>query len=158
MGQCACLFPGLFGCPNAAERDCLDRTRPDICQGTLDQGAPAGAELFANLSQSLLPPRHAGFGEVVPIWRLAADITGCQLVARTVLAGQEPHRKRATSEYGEIMGLAARQRLFVGAEDVQLLLDRDASSTGGEDVDDIGGLVGRAVAADCSLPLLRSRS
>jgi hypothetical protein len=56
------------------------------------------------------------------------------------------------------MGLAARQRFFVRAEDVQLLLHCDASRARGEDVDDIGGLVGRAVAADCSLPLLRSRS
>jgi hypothetical protein len=146
--ECACLFAGLFGCPDATERDCPDRTRPDICQGTLDQGAPASTELFANLSQSLLPPRHAGLGEVVPIWRLPTDITGCKLIRRTVLAGEEPHRKRATSEYGKVMSLAARQRIFVGAEDVQLLLHGNASGAYGEDVYDTRGLVGRPVAAD----------
>src|SRR5829696_9597225 len=46
------------------------------------------------------------------------------------------------------MCLAARQRLFVCAEDVQLLLHRDASSACGEDVDDVCGLIGRPVAAD----------
>jgi hypothetical protein len=146
--ECACLFSGLFWCPDATERDCPDRTRPDICQGTLDQGAPASTELFANLSQSLLPPRHAGLGEVVPIWRLPTDITGCKLIRRTVLAGEEPHRKRATSEYGKVMSLAARQRIFVGAEDVQLLLHGNASGAYGEDVYDTRGLVGRPVAAD----------
>jgi hypothetical protein len=144
----ACLFPGLFGCPDTAERDRPVRAGPDICQRTLDECAPAAAEFVANRGQSLLPPRHAGLGEVVPVWRLPADITRCQLVARTVLAGQEPHRKRATSEYGKVMSLAARQRIFVGAEDVQLLLHGNASGAYGEDVYDTRGLVGRPVAAD----------
>jgi hypothetical protein len=86
VGERACLFSGLCRCPDAAERDRPVRACPDICQRTLDQGAPAGAELFANLSQSLPPPRHAGFGEVVPIWRFPADITGGQLIGGTVFA------------------------------------------------------------------------
>jgi hypothetical protein len=148
VAERACLFLGLFRCPDTAERDCPVRACPDICQRALDQGAPAGAELFANLSQSLPPARHAGLGEVVPIWRLPTDITGCKLIRRTVLAGEEPHRKRATSEYGKVMSLAARQRIFVGAEDVQLLLHGNASGAYGEDVYDTRGLVGRPVAAD----------
>jgi hypothetical protein len=46
------------------------------------------------------------------------DITGCKLITGTVLTGYEPHCERATSKYGEIVGLAARQLVFVRAEDV----------------------------------------